>query len=222
MPHAPQDPRFVWSVMCVILANTAVLAAVWYPMPPTWMAWQNGLNYGFTVFFALELCIKLLGLGLRCVAGGATGVREGVGAESGGATSWHMKAGQLCCRRAVRTGRRHAPGWRHLAMVGTSQECHVAALHCRDLCEDGMNLFDGFMVVTSLVDMCLELTPGAANGELSHATASHQCWGRTGSPGLHVRLCNACGPTLLAAAMGMGQVLHRCTGELRKFNHCLS
>lgn len=60
-----QDLRFTWAVMMMILCNTAILAAVWYPMPPMWAAWQGRLNCGFTLFFALELGVKLMGLGVR-------------------------------------------------------------------------------------------------------------------------------------------------------------
>jgi hypothetical protein len=49
----------------MIIVNTIILACIWYPMPPGWDTAQSILNDFFTVFFALELIIKLTGLGVR-------------------------------------------------------------------------------------------------------------------------------------------------------------
>jgi hypothetical protein len=47
----------------VILANTGVLAATSYPMDPTWNYVNDYINYGFTVYFTLEMLLKWAALG---------------------------------------------------------------------------------------------------------------------------------------------------------------
>ena len=54
---------FQWFNLLVILANTGVMAAVSYPMDPDWDAVDNYLNYAFTVYFVLELFVKVVALG---------------------------------------------------------------------------------------------------------------------------------------------------------------
>lgn len=49
----------------MIIANTAVMAAASYPMDPAWAAASETLNISFTFYFAMELLVKLTGLGPR-------------------------------------------------------------------------------------------------------------------------------------------------------------
>lgn len=64
--HPPvQSPLFTWSNLLVIIANTAVMASVSYPMADSWNAIDDSINLAFTCWFAAEMVVKLVGLGWR-------------------------------------------------------------------------------------------------------------------------------------------------------------
>lgn len=51
--------------LVVIVTNTAVMASASYPGNPQWQAASDILNVAFCCYFALELLVKLLGVGLK-------------------------------------------------------------------------------------------------------------------------------------------------------------
>eukprot|EP00882_Tetradesmus_deserticola_P020321 GHRQ01021939.1.p2 GENE.GHRQ01021939.1~~GHRQ01021939.1.p2 ORF type:complete len:274 (+),score=131.28 GHRQ01021939.1:201-1022(+) len=58
-----QSKQFEVSLMAVIIANSALMATVYYNQPHEMIKAVEGLNYAFTCFYLLEFLIKLGGLG---------------------------------------------------------------------------------------------------------------------------------------------------------------
>jgi hypothetical protein len=69
---APQSFAFQAANLVIILANTAVMASVAYPaLSPAWDHADDSLNLAFTAWFAAEMIVKVVGLGVRgYLAGG--------------------------------------------------------------------------------------------------------------------------------------------------------
>lgn len=57
------DRRFEYTTLAVIIVNAIVLGLVWYEMPKSVEQFTMYCNYAFTVFFGIEMLIKLVGMG---------------------------------------------------------------------------------------------------------------------------------------------------------------
>ena len=57
--------RFGVFVLVMIILNTVVLAMDHHPIDAALADALEAANFGFTIFFALEMCLKLMALGFR-------------------------------------------------------------------------------------------------------------------------------------------------------------
>ena len=73
-----QDPRFDMVITALIIINTGFMASEYYPMSSTHSETINIANTVLTLLFAIEMVLKLIGLGFRGYVSDKANIFDGV------------------------------------------------------------------------------------------------------------------------------------------------